>query len=236
MASFKQILILLSIWILAFGCGDGSAAKRRGFVPEPGDLLLQDLDCGAMCEAIERVTTGYKGANFSHVGIAARNDAGEVVVIESVSAGVKITDLLDFLARSSDAAGRPKAAVGRLKKRYRDLAFPAVEQALSLKGKPYDKVFAIDNDAYYCSELVYEAFMRANDGKPVFKLKPMTFKDPDTGHVFSVWQEYYSKLGVSVPEGRPGINPGGISRSPALRIVHSYGLISRRPVKRLSPD
>ncbi|HLB73707.1 MAG TPA: YiiX/YebB-like N1pC/P60 family cysteine hydrolase [Sedimentisphaerales bacterium] len=231
MASFKQILILFSIGVLALGCGGGSAAQRRGFVPEPGDLLLQDLDCGAMCDAIEKVTTGHKRANFSHVGIAARNDAGEVVVIESVSAGVKITALQDFLARSLDAAGRPKAAVGRLKKRYRDLVAPAIEQALSLKGKPYDKVFAIDNDAYYCSELVYEAFMRANDGKPVFKLKPMTFNDPDTGTTLSAWENYFSELGVPIPEGRLGINPGGISRSPVLTMVHKYVASSRSCLK-----
>jgi hypothetical protein len=55
----------------------------------------------------------------------------------------------------------------------------------------------------------------------------MTFKDPDTGRTLPVWQEYFSVLGVSIPEGRPGINPGGISRSPALTIIHTYGNLGR---------
>ena len=227
MSSAKQILLLLSIGVFVPGCGRSACREARAFTLEPGDLLFQDLDCGPMCDAIERVTTGYKGASFSHVGIAAKNAAGDVVVIEAVSAGVKVTELQSFLERSSDANGRPKVVVGRLKKRYRDLIPQALEGALALKGKPYDKVFAIDNNAYYCSELVYEAFLRANDNNPVFKLQPMTFKDPDTGTLFPVWQEYYSELGVAVPEGKPGINPGGISRSKVLTIVHQYGAVSR---------
>ncbi|MHC4724324.1 MAG: hypothetical protein ACYS9V_08765 [Planctomycetota bacterium] len=41
------------------------------FEPKEGDLLFQDLDCGPLCDAIEKVTTGYQGSNFSHVGILA---------------------------------------------------------------------------------------------------------------------------------------------------------------------
>jgi hypothetical protein len=225
MFSFKQILLLFYIGVFSLGCGRSSL---RAFELEQGDLLFQDVDCGPMCDAIEKVTTGYKGANFSHVGIASKTHDGEVVVIEAVSAGVKITDLEAFLKRSSDDAGRPKVVVGRLKKRYRNLVPPAIEASLALKGKPYDKAFVIDNDAYYCSELVYEAFLQANGGKPVFELKPMTFNDPDTGNLFFVWKDYYKDLGVAVPQGQPGINPGGISRSPVLDIVHRYGRVSRR--------
>jgi len=39
-----------------------------------------------------------------------------------------------------------------------------------------------------------------------------------------VWKTYFAELGVPVPEGKPGLNPGGISRSPVLRIVHAYGI------------
>ncbi|MHC4655849.1 MAG: YiiX/YebB-like N1pC/P60 family cysteine hydrolase, partial [Planctomycetota bacterium] len=85
-----------------------------------------------------------------------------------------------------------------------------------------------DNGAYYCSELIYEIFLRANANKPVFKLQPMTYKDPDTGEMLTVWEDYFSKLGVSIPEGKPGINPGGISRSRFLTIIYAYGNPSRR--------
>jgi len=210
---------------------------RRGndFVLQPGDLLFQDLDCGPFCDAIEKVTTGYRGANLSHIGIVAKDGDGNFVVIEALSTGVDVTPLEVFLDCSLDAKYRPKVAVGRLKQEYRHLIPVALEQAFALDGSSYDEVFNCDNDDYYCSELVYEIFLRSNNGKPVFELQPMTFKDPDTGDTFSVWREYFLELNVPIPEDSPGINPGAISRSPALTIVHAYGSLTKGNGGRL-PD
>jgi hypothetical protein len=223
MDSIKWPLLLISISVAVSGCKQAAPEEGLSFSLQPGDLLFQDVDCGPLCNAIENVTTGYQGANFSHVGIAAKADSGDFVVIEAVSSGVQATPLQTFLERSSDSNGRPKVVVGRLKKPYRHLTPSTLKEAAVLKGKPYDKVFAIDNGAFYCSELIYEIFLRANDDNPVFALQPMTFKDPDTGKTLSTWEEYFSELGVPVPEGQPGINPGGISRSSVLTIVHKYG-------------
>ena len=230
MDSTKWPLLLISISLAVSGCRQAVLEKDLGFLLQPGDLLFQDLDCGPLCDAIEKVTTGYQGANFSHVGIAAKAGSGDFVVIEAVSSGVEATPLQTFLERSSDSNGHPKVVVGRLKKPYRHLTPSALEEAAALKGKPYDKVFAIDNEAYYCSELIYEIFLRASDNNPVFALQPMTFKDPDTDETLSTWEEYFSELGVPVPEGRLGINPGGISRSPVLTMVHKYGTPSKKPL------
>ena len=221
----KRLSALLIFCLLAGGCGRGVCGKGGSFTLQEGDLLFRDSDCGPLCDAIKKVTTGHKGAKFTHVGIVAK-DGGSFVVIEAISKGVKATPLKDFLDKSLDAENRPKVTVGRVKRPYRRLIPSAIKEAAALKGKPYDKAFVIGNDAYYCSELVYEAFLRANGNRPLFMLEPMTFKDPDTGNIFPPWQEYFSKLNVPVPEGRPGINPGGISRSPVLDIVYVYGTIS----------
>lgn len=217
-------VILLAVSLSVFGCSRSTLREGNVFVLREGDLLFQDLDCGPVCDAIEKVTTGFDGANFSHIGIVAKDADNNLVVIEAVSNGVETTALQAFLSRSFDVKGRPKVAVARLKPAYRHLIPPALKEALALKGKSYDKVFAINNDAYYCSELIYEIFLRANHNNPVFTLRPMTFKDPDTGAILAAWQKYFSELDASVPESRLGINPGGISRSPALTIIHSYGI------------
>jgi len=218
----KLIVSLLVISIAASGCRQNSKEKR-GFAIKQGDLLFQDLDCGPLCDAIEKVTTGCYGANFSHVGIIAKDNSGKFLVIEALQNGVETTPLQTFLGRSSDANGQPKVVVGRLKPALGYLIPPALKEAHALKGKPYDKVFTIDNESYYCSELIYEIFLRANDNKPVFTLRPMTFKDPNTEVALAAWEEYFSKLGVPIPQGQPGINPGSISCSPVLTIIHTYG-------------
>ena len=81
----------------------------------------------------------------------------------------------------------------------------------------------MDNNSYYCSELIYLSFKAANTNKDLFVLNPMTFKSPGSDHYFPVWKKYFDDLGVDVPEGMPGINPGGISRSEIIDIVHVYG-------------
>ncbi|MHC4125385.1 MAG: YiiX/YebB-like N1pC/P60 family cysteine hydrolase [Planctomycetota bacterium] len=221
-------LLLISISVAAFGCNRMDYQVERRFILQPGDLLFQDSDRGNLCEAIEAVTSGYQGVNITHVGIVANSQDSTLVVIEAVSKGVQSTPLADFLNRSLDKNRQPKVMVGRLKPQYRPLIPLALKQAFILRGKSYDKVFAIDNDAYYCSELIYEIFLEANNNLPVFNLQPMTFKVSDAGQFHPVWEEYFSELSIPIPEGQPGINPGGVSRSPVLTIVHKYGNLSQK--------
>lgn len=218
----RAAALTVLIGLLA-GCARLHSAPSASYHPKPGDLLFQDLDGGPLCVAIEKVTQGIDGAKFSHVAMVSRVDHGSVTVIEAVSAGVKETPLDEFLARSADAKGRPKVLAGRLKPPYRHLIPEALRVAQRFKGRPYDSVFTIGNDAFYCSELVYESFREANGRAPLFPLAPMTFIDPDTRATFPAWTEYYQNLRAPIPERAPGLNPGGVSRSHFLAIVHAYG-------------
>ena len=51
----------------------------------------------------------------------------------------------------------------------------------------------------------------------------MTFKDPETKLTFPVWEKYFQDLNIEIPEDQPGLNPGGMSRSRFVDIVHVYG-------------
>ncbi len=147
----------------------------------------------------------------------------KVIIVEAVSAGVVETTLEDFLARSADESGRPKVLVGRVATVDAPTIARSIDIARGFMGRPYDTVFSMDNSAFYCSELIYESFRLARNGAPLFELFPMTFKDPATQSMFPAWTDYYKDLGTAIPEGEPGLNPGGMSRSSNVQIMYAYG-------------
>ena len=177
-----------------------------------GDLLFQSMNCGPLCEAINEVTSGYQGHDFSHLGLVyIKNDS--ILVIEASGSSVKITPYETFKTYTAE-----KMFVGRLKRKYRALIPEAIAFALQQIGVPYDEEYVYNNGKYYCSELLYDAFLHANK-KPLFDLFPMTFKSPKTEEYFEVWVDYYKKLNIEIPEGKPGCDPGGISTSDKLKII-----------------
>lgn len=215
----KTIQYALFISILAISCQQ----KKTAFELQEGDLLFQDEDCGAFCEAIEAVTEGINGYNFSHIGLVMRDENGDLKVMEAITKGVMLTPLDSFLNRTFDADGQPKVIVGRLKTEYQPLIEGAIDFIERKKNAPYDFVFDIKNDSYYCSELIHLAFESANGGQPIFDTPPMTFKAPNTDSTFSIWTAYYKELGQPIPEGEIGLNPGSMSRSPYIEIIHHFG-------------
>ena len=193
----------------------------KNFKLQEGDLLFQDLDSSPLCDAIELVTPGYKGANFSHIGLVVL-DNDTLKVLEAIPPKVMTTDLGDFINRSFDKNGNPKVIVGRLKKEFTNSISNAVSYSKSKLDITYDEVFLINNETYYCSELIFEAFEKDS----IFQLKPMTFLHPNNKDTVTVWKEYYSDLNTNIPEGNPGINPGIMSLSNKIEIVHIYGIPS----------
>jgi len=193
----------------------------KNFKLQEGDLLFQDLDSSPLCDAIELVTPGYKGANFSHIGLVVL-DNDTLKVLEAIPPKVMTTNLGDFINRSFDKNGNPKVIVGRLKKEFTNSISDAVSYSKSKLDITYDEVFLINNETYYCSELIFEAFEKDS----IFQLKPMTFLHPNNKDTVTVWKEYYSDLNTNIPEGNPGINPGIMSLSNKIEIVHIYGIPS----------
>ena len=220
----RFILIIFLVQSAILMNVNASYGQSDSFELREGDILFQDLDCGSFCNAVEKVTRGYNGSKFSHVALVVKDKNGELAVIEAISKGVCLTPLHIFLAKSKDKNNNPKVMVGRLKSKYKLLIPKAIEEAYKLIGRPYDDVFCITNNDYYCSELIYAVFKTANKGKPLFYLYPMTFKDPETGKTFPAWIDYYKELNKPIPEGELGNGPGSISLSRKIQIVHLYGI------------
>ena len=136
---------------------------------------------------------------------------------EAIGETVTQTTLHDFLNRSN------KVVVGRLKNEYQYMIPDAITYIQTdLNGKPYDYIFDINDDTYYCSEIIYEGLKKADNTQELFSLKPMTFNEPGTDIPFVHWVEYYEDLEHPIPEGELGLNPGGMSRSDAIEIIHVY--------------
>ena len=212
MKNYFFIILIYSILL-------SSCFPKQKFELQEGDLLFQDLDSSPLCDAIELVTPGYKDANFSHIGLVVLNN-DTLKVLEAIPPKVVLTDVKSFFNRSFDTEGRSKIIAGRLKDEFQYTIKNAIIYAKNKIGIKYDEAFIINNNLYYCSELIFEAFEKDS----IFKLKPMTFLHPETNDTLIVWRNYYSKLGVKIPQNELGINPGIMSLSNKIEILHSYGI------------
>ncbi len=210
-----NVLLLICISLLG-------VKSDRPFELRDGDLIFQE-ECSVKTDnTIKAVTSGIGDYKFTHVGIVYIDAKGSVYVIEATHPKVKVTPLQDYLYPKDLDACFPVSVVGRLKPEYRHCIPQAIEEGLLLVGKDYDYGYVLNNDKYYCSELIYYILLKANEGKPVFSLNVMTFKSPDTGKITKGWEEYFGRLNLPVPEGELGINPGAMSRSDVIDIIHKY--------------
>jgi len=200
----------------------------NGFLLQPGDIIFQDLGCGPLCDAIEGVTSGYHDSSVSHVGMFVSGELGGVVA-EAIYPVVRNEPLRRFMQRSRDEQQRPRSFVGRLKPDYRNLIPDAIHYSQRLLGLLYDRAFGDGEDSYYCSELIVDCFSHANHGAVVFEEHPMHFRDPRTGDILQYWRDYFRLLGTEVPEGHVGSNPGRMSLSSKLEIVHQFGSLAGWP-------
>lgn len=179
-----------------------------------GDLLFC---CSDSANAITQVTSGVEDLPIDHVGIVHRigGDVGPLFVIEAVKPQVCLTPIDTFLVNNTHIiVGRVNVAMD---------VFRSIRRCLAMVGKPYDDLYLPGDSAVYCSELVQMNFVNT-DGGLIFDPVPMSFHD-DSGQVTDYWKDFYSRRGMTVPEGAPGSNPGELSRRPQVTIVGKYPII-----------
>ena len=179
------------------------------YSPQEGDVVFQSLPHGDLVNAIEGITH----SPYSHCGVVLRNDKNQWVVIESIF-NVHETPLFLWMLRGRDG----DFAAYRLDAKYSPLIQDFKRNLLSYLGRPYDFDYDMTNDeALYCSDLVYLAF----DKGWVEKMGTLEkLGDLD-------WKPYehfiQSEQGGRLPLDRVMITPASLAHAPQLHEVYRTG-------------
>ena len=213
----KYLLVALLACFVCIAC-DKQEEERMTDVTTTSELKEGDL---LFCvqqnkNAISDVTQGFNGENIPHVAIF-HNDSTGSFALEASFMGVKLTPI-DKFKKWLKLNKVPYVLVGRLKNR--DNIEASVQNAMKYIGKRYDFKFDSTDDEIYCSELIQLCYKDKADNL-IFKPIPMSFHD-STGVVTDYWKKYYARWKMEVPEGAPGSNPGNLSMSDQLNIVHRW--------------
>jgi hypothetical protein len=182
-----------------------------------GDLIFVSSKSSDFEKSIAEVTkTDEDTLNFTHTGMINVTDSG-VFVIEAVpEKGVIYSSFQEFKTENKNSI----LYVGALPSEYKKYTAAAIDRACSHIGKGYDYAFDLENDLYYCSELVYDAYAHASGNPRFFETPNMTFKKENSDDFLPYWMTYFEKQNIPIPEGKPGINPNGLSRSDKLSITN----------------
>jgi len=199
--------ILLLMFLLFNSCNQESLHS--------GSLIFVASENSDFEKSIAVVTkSDEKRLGLTHVGIINVTDSGVFVVEAVPERGVVYTSLQEFKERNKNSV----LYTATLKPEYQKYGQAAMNRACSHLGKGYDYAFDLENDLYYCSELVYDAYAHATRDPVFFETPPMTFKKEEADDILPYWIEYFEKLQLPIPEGKLGINPTGLSRSEKLKI------------------
>ncbi len=228
--SLIALIIVLAIGILL----GGSLAILRMMPPDTkaigikdGDIILQTI-LGTQGMAIIAASS----SPYTHMGFI-KTTGKEPVVVEAIGP-VKETPLTQWVARG---VGQ-RITILRLKDMTPELAGKVSAAAKKHYGKPYDFYFLSDKKAFYCSELVREAYSGAGItlGK-LQKVGELTTSSAMDTIIEQRWQYYppcQHKPGMTLEKCRKIImeqelvTPAAIARDPQLKPVFSnYPLDTR---------
>lgn len=186
------------------------------FTLQTGDLLFRESAESSLSKAIDAVTQTDKATHFSHMGLVEIVGDSIFVLHADTEGGSCKISLREFIYPPSDSIPQERTVIAyRLKPDYQKAIPNAITKAKSMLGKPYNFSYVMNDRSYYCSGFVYRAFSKDS----IFKLNPMTFKDPDTGKFNPSWIAFYKELGMDVPEGQLGCNPNGMAASEKLMVI-----------------
>jgi hypothetical protein len=159
-----------------------------------------------LVDAIE----GASGSPFSHCGLV-RSTATGWAVVEALGV-VKETPLEQWIDQGRDRA----VFVFRFKSSTPELLQSVVAEARKFQGRPYDSRYRMDDEAIYCSELLYKAHLNAT-GKPLgqtCRLGELSWKP---------FEDLITRIEQGpVPLDREMITPKAVAEAPELIFVGEF--------------
>ena len=207
----RTIICLLLTMLLASSSEAKAPLLQSNIRLQSGDLLFCNSTQSDLSKAIDGVTQTKKQTHFDHLGIVDLQNDTLWVLHAAPKKGVSRETLGQFIQSEGEAS----ITAYRLKSKYHRAVSGAIHRAYQHLGEPYNATYRMEDKGYYCSEYIYDIF--APDS--IFSLHPMTFKDPETNLSLPGWINYYQKLAIPIPEGKPGCNPNGMAESNKLKRV-----------------
>ena len=195
--------ILLTLALPLLAGGKREAVQHPAYDLREGDILFQG-NPGAQSDAVRAATA----SPYTHCGVVAEID-GRLAVLEAIQP-VRITPLEVFISRSL-----PGTFHARRLNQPLDPAWTAKARAWAAKqtGKPYDLRFAWEDEALYCSELVWKLY----EAGGVELCKPRPFRDYklDAPAVKAMIDQRYGGK-QNLPLDEPAVAPSDLAASPLL--------------------
>lgn len=204
-------LLILGGSLLLWSWGFTVAAKVR-YHPVEGDVLFQSLPSPPGLDLVDAIE-GATESPYSHCGVVVVK-GGQWFVLEGMVPQVKETPLNEWLAR-----GRSRFTAFRLKDDQRGSIPAWIEEMRTKMGLPYDFRYQMSDEAIYCSELPYDAWLKVTGESMGELVKLGDLK----------WQKYRKVIeaieGTSeMPLERMMITPRDLAKAPQLELVLENGL------------
>jgi len=203
----KNIRLLLLFSLLTTSCSTYHLHLKNG------DLIFVGASENSLSGAIDRVTQTNEETHFSHVALLEKEGKNWWILHAGTHNGSERIPLDTFLTQQNQDSS---LFVGyRLKSAFQKSIPNAILTAKKWLGKPYNYSYILSDEKLYCSDFVQRSFAKDS----IFSLQPMTFINPKTGKTDDVWQQFYDRQHLEVPEGLPGCNPNGLAASEKLRKI-----------------